>query len=283
MQKYLLAGGLSVVLILGACGNEPPEADEDAEAESTEDFGNETANENSEALEDLKNENESLQNRITELEEENEETESLQDRITELEAENEELEEMAASSSEDEDTDEEEPADNNTDDEDKGVDEESDSAGEGTRSDPLQLGSTVQLDVMINGDDYDDRYEAIAELTINDIIIGQEAYDMLIAENQFNEPAPEGYQWALIHATFELIESETEDYSYRVMDEFRIVEGDGSSAPRETAVAPDYYGSENIYSGGTSSGYSSLLVPEDNNFLINYDDLLYNSVFFKIN
>ena len=283
MKKYLITGGLAAVLMLGACGNEVPEASEEIEAEESADQSeNESSNDNSEALEELRAENESLQERITEMEEEDEEVESLQERITELEEENKELEEIAASVTDDEDIAEEEESENNSENEDDKAENESDSAGKGTRSDPMQIGNTVQLDVMINGDDYDNRYEASAELTINEIIIGQEAYDMLIAENQFNDPAPEGYQWALIHANFELVESETEDHSYYVMNDFKIVEEDGSAAPRESAVTPESYGNDHLYSGGTSSGYTSFLVPEDNNFLIHYDDLLYNSVFFKI-
>lgn len=284
MKKYLLTGGLSVVLMLGACG-ETPGASEEAEAEeSAEQPENEAAEDNSEALQELRAENDSLQNRIAELEEENEDVESLQDRITELETENEALEEMAESDAEAEidAAEEDEPA---SDSEDKadGYEEESSSDGEGTRSDPRTIGSTAQLDVTINGDNYDDRYEAVVNLTVNDIIIGDEAYDMLLAENQFNDPAPEGYQWALINASIELVESETDDYAYYVMDHFKIVEGDGSSAPRESAVTPDEYGSEDIYSGGTSSGYSSVLIPEDNDFLIKYEGFSSNTVFYKIN
>lgn len=274
LKKYLLTGGLAAILMLGACGNDVPEASEEVETEKSTDQGeNKSSDDNSEAVAKLQAENDSLQNRIAELEEENEDAESLHDRITELEEENEQLEEMAANDSEEEDSAEGE--DNDT-------ENQSDSTGEGTRSDPMQLGSTAQLDVMINGDDYDDRYEASAELTISEIIIGEEAYDMLIAENQFNDPAPEGYQWALINSSIELVDSETEDYAYYVMDHFEIVEGDGSAAPRESAVTPDEYGSEYIYSGGTSTGYSSVLVPEDNEFLIKYDGFSSNTVFFEV-
>lgn len=270
LKKYLLTGGLAAVLMLGACGNDVPEASEEVETEESTDQGeNESSDDNSEAVAKLQAENDSLQNRIAELEEENEDAESLHDRIKELEEENEQLEEMAANDTEEEDSAE-------------GENNETASTGEGTRSDPMQLGSTAQLDVMINGDDYDDRYEASAELTISEIVIGEEAYDMLIAENQFNDPAPEGYQWALINSSIELVDSETEDYAYYVMDHFEIVEGDGSAAPRESAVTPDEYGSEYIYSGGTSTGYSSVLVPEDNEFLIKYDGFSSNTVFFEV-
>lgn len=278
MKKYLLTGGLAAVLMLGTCGNEEPEAAEEVVTEEgTEESENEAADDNSEALQELQAENDSLQNKVAELEEENQDIESLQDRISELETENEELEEIAAGAAEE---DEQESA---SEDENDASEDGSGTEGEGTRSDPMPIGNTVQLDVIINGEDYDDRYEGAAELTINEVIIGNEAYDMLLAENQFNDPAPEGYQWALIHTNFELVESETDDHAYYVMDEFSIVEGDGSSAPRESAVTPDAYGSEDIYSGGTSSGYSAMIVPEDNDFLIHYDDFLYNSVFFEIN
>ena len=251
LKRYLLTGGAAVVLLLGACDdgeNEEPATVEEESPETTED---ETASDHSEEVEELRAENESLQERIAELEEEN-------DALTEIV-----------------DNTEEEP-------EEEEITEESTSTGEGTRSNPLQIGDTAQLEARINGDDFDERYEASVDLTVNEIIIGEEAYNMLVEENQFNDPAPEGYQWALIHATSELVEAETEDYAYYVMDRFEIVEEDGSSAPRESAVTPDSYGGDHIYSGGTSSGYVSALVPAEGAFLIKYDAYPDSDVFFEV-
>lgn len=251
MKRYLLTGGVAAVLLLGACGdgeNEEPATVEDESPDTTED---ETATNHSEEVEELRAENESLQERVAELEEEN-------DALTEI------------VESTEEGVEEEE------------ITEEPTSTGEGTRSNPLQIGDTAQLESRINGDDFDERYEASVNLTVNEIIIGEEAYNMLVEENQFNDPAPEGYQWALIHATSELVEAETEDYAYYVMDRFEIVEEDGSSAPRESAVTPDSYGGDHIYSGGTSSGYVSALVPAEGAFLIKYDSYPDSDVFFEV-
>lgn len=263
MKKYMLTGGLAAVLMLSACGNEEPEVNEEAAAEESTD---ESADANREELEELNDENESLQVRIAELEEENEELKEMAEDIAEEDQADEEVES----------NEEPEVADDET-------SQESSSTGEGTRSNPMQLGDTSQLVVTINGDDYDDQYEAAVNLTVDDIIIGDEAYDMLVEENPYNDPAPEGYQWALIHSEIELVESETDDYSYYVMDLFEVVEDDGSSASRESAVTPEEYGGEDIYSGGTSSGYSSILVPEDGDFLIKYDGFSSNTIFFEVN
>lgn len=264
MKKYLLTGGLAAVLMLGACGNEEPEAGEEIEAEeSTATTEVESAPDNSEELAELRTENEALQERVAELEEENDELGDM------LETINEEAAEDHTDFEDDEDSEE--------------TSGESSSTGEGTRSNPLQIGNTAQLEASITGDDFDERFEASVNLTVNDIIIGDEAYNMLVEENPYNDPAPEGYQWALIHATSELVEAETDDYAYYVMDRFEIVEEDGSSAPRESAVTPDSYGGEHIYSGGTSSGYVSALVPADQDFLIKYDAYPDSDVFFEVN
>lgn len=165
----------------------------------------------------------------------------------------------------------------------EGEDEASEgtSSGGGTRSNPLAFGETVELEFMFYGDDYDEDFSGTGELTVDDIIRGDEAYNMLMEENPYNEPAPDGYEWALIHSTFDFIESETDDHSYYVMDNFEIIEGDGSPAPTESAVTPDEFGYDELYAGGSSSGYSAVLVPEDGDFLIRYDDLIYNSIFFE--
>lgn len=246
LKRYLLTGGAAAVLLLGACGDGETEEPATVEDESPE---------TKEEAEELRAENESLQERIAELEEEN-------DVLTEIV-----------------DNTEEEPEEEVEEEE---ITEESTSTGEGTRSNPLQIGDTAQLEARINGDDFDERYEASVDLTVNEIIIGEEAYNMLVEENQFNDPAPEGYQWALIHATSELVEAETEDYAYYVMDRFEIVEEDGSSAPRESAVTPDSYEGDHIYSGGTSSGYVSALVPAEGAFLIKYDAYPDSDVFFEV-
>lgn len=245
-NRYLLISSFSTFLLLSACNF----TDETTEENNTEVSTN-TDSETEQYMSDLENENDELKEQVTELENE----------LSEIRETMESLEAMEI--------------------EESSPQNETNSNNEGTRSNPLTLGDIATIDVTINGEDYDDRFDGVIELTVHDVIIGDEAYEMLVEENQFNDPAPEGYEWALVDVNLELIESETEDHAFYVMDLLEIVESDGSTAPRESAVTPNSFGGDHIYSGGSSSGYSSALVPEGDTFLIKYDGRSSGDVFFE--
>ncbi|GAA3060429.1 MULTISPECIES: hypothetical protein [Actinomycetes] len=154
---------------------------------------------------------------------------------------------------EDEEEDSEAEADEDPDDE-----PESDGGAEpdgpaGSRDDPFSVGDSFGY-----GD---------WEVTINGVT--PEADDLIAAENQFNDPAPEGTSYLLIDAsvTYEGADSEMimmgVDFAY-VSDS-----GETYSSYDTIAIPPDELDTwQELYTGGTAEGNIAIAVPDDGQGLI---------------
>ncbi|OJF91366.1 hypothetical protein [Alkalibacterium sp. 20] len=64
----------------------------------------------------------------------------------------------------------------------------------GKSSNPVPMGETAQIDY----DDEDfETEDGVLEVTLSNMILGDDAYEMLLEENPNSEEAPEGYQWLI--------------------------------------------------------------------------------------
>jgi hypothetical protein len=150
----------------------------------------------------------------------------------------------------------------------------------GTRSNPVAFNETA----IITQDIYDDNsesYEAKIELSIIEVIRGQQAFDILKKENQFNEPAPDGFEWVLVKAKGKVVESETEDYPYWLSGmNFKFVGSDGKVSNEEvSAVVPDELADE-LYNGAEGEGYFADVVKVNDDFKLEFEGYG-SSVFFN--
>lgn len=261
MKKYLLAGGLSTVLLLGACGE-----DTTNEEESTEET---TAEESSESAESSGSSEE-----VDQLQAEND---TLQAENEELRAQVEDLQEQLDNTS---DVASEESTDSS-----EGDSEDSESAGnDSSRSNPLALGETAEVSVVTYNDEGEE-LTGTANVTIDNVLRGQEALDALDTEGM-STPAPEeeGVEWAVFDMTYELTEFEDEDYPVNVSDDVEIYLEDGSSVEQTgyTWVEGDEFPVTEIYSGGTAEGKVARMVPEGEPFLIKFDDWMEAEAWYQV-
>lgn len=123
----------------------------------------------------------------------------------------------------------------------------------GTRDNPLSLGETV------SGNDW--------ELTVNDVVLN--ADDQVAAENEFNDPAPEGASYVLINveATYTGDESEMPMIGTEVA--WVAESGETIQAFDSMAIAPDEFDSATeLYDGGTEAGNIAIAVPQDDEGLV---------------
>ena len=153
------------------------------------------------------------------------------------------------------------------------------SDGRGSRSEPFDVGDTVAVEVFEYANGFN-RIFGTAEITIDDVITGDEANEMLQAESRFNTVAPEGYEWAVISMTFYLADFENDDVSIGVTDSITIVSESGSTPPNEYALPPSPLTYTEVYSGGEVRGNMAKLVPEDESFLIYFDSFKAEDLFF---
>lgn len=134
----------------------------------------------------------------------------------------------------------------------EGIEEDSDAQAEGTRENPLPLGSAVEGDEWI--------------VTINSVDL--EASDAVVSANMLNEPAPDGLIYILVNATVQYTGDDPDGMS-AMMTTIEYVTVDGNTiATHDDAtmmtVAPDPLDTmQTLYNGASTTGNIVLAVPAD--------------------
>ncbi|MFP3324247.1 hypothetical protein R0K05_14280 [Planococcus sp. SIMBA_160] len=169
---------------------------------------------------------------------------------------------------------EEEPA------EEEVAEEEPEESEAGKRSNPVAIGDTKVVDIVIY-DNESNSYEGKAEVTINSVTRGEEAWKEIQSTNEFNEEPAEGQEYLMADVTATLVEAETEDYAW-YMDamNFSFIGSDGSPYDWvSTVVEPELNGE--IYEGGTLEGKVVNMVKQDDSVLLVFEDGNWDNVFFS--
>lgn len=143
---------------------------------------------------------------------------------------------------------------------------ESATSEQGKRSNPYTLADTFEMAVQYTDPDSDD-YETIdgrIKVTFNEVTLGQEAQDFLLSENEFNEEAPEGYQWAVFDTSVELLEG-SEDVPFNLFLTETVYDGEGASVDNMMAsgYSNNQLSDQSIFPGAVAQGNIVLLVPEN--------------------
>lgn len=151
----------------------------------------------------------------------------------------------------------------------------------GTRSNPLPFGDTITVKENIYDDSFNS-YASLVEITILETIRGEEAWTIIQNENQFNDPADEGFEYALVKVKGFLKESETEDDSlYFSSMNFNFVSNEGEVYDWASAVIPNELSKE-LFNGGTAEGYIVNQVKIGDDFKVSYDSSEGSPVFFLV-
>lgn len=193
------------------------------------------------------------------------EVEQLQEQVTQLEEENAQLQEQLDNT-------------NTAVEEDK-EDSESDSVeveNESSRSNPLALGETTEVKV-VTYDDEGEELQGKANVTVDNVLRGQDALDALATEGMTTDaPEEEGIEWAVFDLKYELVEFENEDYPVNVSDDIEIYLEDGSMVEQTgyTWVEGEEFPTGELYSGGTAEGKVARMVKEGEPILIKFDDFM---------
>ncbi|OED31772.1 hypothetical protein BHE17_04680 [Planococcus maritimus] len=169
---------------------------------------------------------------------------------------------------------EEEPA------EEEAAEEEPEESEAGKRSNPVAVGETQVVDVAINDSDFN-TYEGKAEITVNSVARGEEAWQEIKSTNEFNEEPAEGYEYVMANVTATLTEAETEDYAwYLDAMNFDFIGSDGSPYEWTSVVVEPELNGE-IYEGGTLEGKVVNMVKQDDSVLLVFEDGNWDNVFFS--
>lgn len=139
----------------------------------------------------------------------------------------------------------------------------------GKRSAPVPLGEFFAVTDTAYGDD--GNFQVELNFKIATVVRGVEAFDTLMAENQFNKPAPEGLEWAIFNLEAEYLKG-SEDYPYTPYLRLNIYDTSGKQVDQtEWATLSAFFSDTNIFPGVTHTGREAYLVPEGEDFLISID------------
>lgn len=157
-------------------------------------------------------------------------------------------------------------------------------SSKGSRSNPIAFNESATFKDIIHSSDSSkfEEFKADVEISILEVIRGDQAYQILKAENQFNEPAPEGKEWVLVKVKGKVVDSETEDHPYALYDmKFQLVSNSGKVYQGDqSAVTPNGLHHE-LFKGAEGEGYISEVVDIGDDFKIQYDTVLGKKIFFN--
>lgn len=157
-------------------------------------------------------------------------------------------------------------------------------SSKGNRSNPIAFNETATIDDIILNTDSGEfkKFKTKVDLSITEIIRGDQAYEILKNENEFNEAAPEGKEWVLVKVKGKVVDSETEDHEYHLSDmNFELVSKDGEVYNKDlSAVTPNEL-SKKLFKGAEGEGYFSQVVNVGDDFMIQYTTNKQTKVFFK--
>lgn len=153
----------------------------------------------------------------------------------------------------------------------------------GKRSNPVPVGEWIAIEETYYSED-DEQLDALLNVRITDVIRGEEALNVLMEENQFNEPAPEGHEWVIINIEAELLEG-SEDDPYTIVPWFSVMDSTGSQVSQDDygTLDGDEYGHVDLFPGGTTSGRYAFYTVEGDETLLTYEKFLDGSIYFNIN
>lgn len=163
---------------------------------------------------------------------------------------------------------------------------DSDKAGNlGKRSNPVPVGEWIEFtDTYYESLENWDEIEGRFKLRITEVTRGDEAYEQLKKENQFNDPAPEGNEWIIVNFEIEMLEGD-EDAPYSVSPYITVFSSSGNEISQDDYGTLDgnEYGYVDLFPGGTHSGRETKYIPVGDESLLAYETGFDQGIYFSIN
>ncbi|MGG1674176.1 hypothetical protein ACIFOT_00330 [Neobacillus sp. NRS-1170] len=153
----------------------------------------------------------------------------------------------------------------------------------GSRTNPVPFQKTATIDDELYNDQ-GDAFPIKFDLTIEEVIRGDAAYQKLKAMNEFNEPAPQGYEWMLVKAKVKFVKSETQDLSFNIdgIMNFEMVSESGDIYSGDIYGTTEPAFSFEMYVGNEKEGYIANLVKTGEKAQLRYEEMIGGQVFFNL-
>ncbi|WP_303984971.1 hypothetical protein [Niallia circulans] len=153
----------------------------------------------------------------------------------------------------------------------------------GSRTNPVPFKKTVTVEDEL----YNDKGESFPikfDLTVLEVTRGEDTYQKLKSMNEFNEPAPDGYEWLLAKTKVKFTESATKDLSLYIdgIMNFEMVSENGDIYSGDILGTTDPEFSYEMYVGNEKEGYISGLVKKGEKAQLRYEEMLGGNVFLNL-
>jgi hypothetical protein len=127
------------------------------------------------------------------------------------------------------------------------VENEESSAFSRTNPCPVGTSQSVNIDDWLEG-----KYSA--DITINSIVRGDTAWQQILAENQFNDPAADGMEYIIANVTVTITDSEKDASIDLSSYDFTPYSGSYSEYEQVSVVTPQPEFGGSAFAGGSQSG-----------------------------
>jgi len=153
----------------------------------------------------------------------------------------------------------------------------------GSRTNPVPFQKTATVDDIL----YNDSGEALPikfGLTVEEVLRGDAAFQKLKAMNEFNEPAPDGYEWVLAKTKVKFVEFKSKDLSFHIdgIMNFQLVSETGDIYSGDIVATTEPNFSFEMYEGNEKEGYIADLVKKGEKAQLRYQELMDGQVFFNL-
>lgn len=134
----------------------------------------------------------------------------------------------------------------------------------GTRYNPLPVGETGSFDGYT-------WYKYATEVTVTEVIRGEEANAMVYEASFWNDEPGEGEEYILVKVKIKAIDTKGEGSASVSNYNFDFVKEDGSTYEHDiiSGLKPEL---SDVYQGGTTEGYIGCLIKEGSHPLLSYQD-----------
>ncbi|MGE7885379.1 hypothetical protein [Bacillus sp. NPDC094077] len=154
----------------------------------------------------------------------------------------------------------------------------------GNRSNPIAFNEAASIDDLILNTDGGEfkKFKTKVEISILEVIRGEQALEILKKENKFNEPALEGKEWVLVKVKGKVVDAEAQDFEYLLSAmNFNLVSKEGQVYNHEQPVVTPNQLHQKLYKGAEGEGYISQAVNAGDDFIIQFETHKLTKVFFK--
>ncbi|WP_323687729.1 MULTISPECIES: DUF4064 domain-containing protein [Listeria] len=137
---------------------------------------------------------------------------------------------------------------------------------EGTRANPMPLNSPLSLTGTMMDTDTFDNFEASMDITLTETIRGDKAWQLIKAENQFNEAPSEGKEYILNKIKVKAYDIASSENKFNMSEaDFEYISGTGTAYSSDiSAVIPNELNAT-LYNDGTGEGYIYGVVDKSDN------------------